>query len=82
MLSQRRCAHTGVVNFFSADEPHFSVGSVIKAERTAGYLWRCYAEPFTFVGTAADMLAAEERIADLCAQAARHHGKAQYDCAA
>jgi hypothetical protein len=82
MLSKRRCAHTGVVNFFSADEPHFSVGSVVKAERGAGYLWRCYAEPFALAGAEDDMQAAEQHIAELCARAASQQGKARYDCAA
>ncbi len=75
MLSKRRCPHTGVVNFFFADEPHFSVGSVVKAER-AGYLWRCYADPCAAVGSAADRQVAETRVAELCAQAAgrKHKG--------
>jgi len=82
MLSKRRCAHTGVVNFFSADEPLFPLGSVVKAERGAGYLWRCYAEPFALAGAEADMQAAEQRIVELCARAASQENKTRYDCAA
>jgi len=81
MLSKRRCAHTGIVNFFSADEPHFSVGSVVRTEG-AGYLWRCYAEPFAFAGAEADMQVAEQRIVELCSRAASQQSKPRYDCAA
>ena len=81
MLSKRRCAYTGVVNFFAADEPHFSVGSVVRTEG-AGYLWRCYAEPFAFAGAEADMQVAEQRIVELCSRAASQQSKPRYDCAA
>ena len=81
MLSKRRCTYTGVVNFFSADEPHFSVGSVVKTVG-AGYLWRCYAEPFALAGAEADIEAAEQRVVELCARAASQQDATQYDCAA
>jgi hypothetical protein len=71
MLSKRLCPHTGVMNFFFEAEPHFAVGSVVKAEGR-GYLWRCYADPFEAVGAEPDMTAAEERVAELCRKAAAH----------
>ena len=69
MLSKRRCPHTGVVNFFFIADPHFAVGSVVKAERS-GYLWRCYTDPCAAAGSVADMKTAEQRVVDLCRQAA------------
>lgn len=77
MLSKRRCPHTGVVNFFFAADPHFSVGSVVKAERS-GYLWRCYTDPCTSTGAVADMKTAERRVAKLCRQAAARQSEAHF----
>jgi hypothetical protein len=75
MLSKRLCPHTGVVNFFFEREPHFAVGSVVKAE--GRYLWRCYTDPFEAVGAEADIAMAEQRVADLCQKAAaRPHSSA------
>jgi hypothetical protein len=73
MLSKRLCPHTGVVNFFFVGEPHFAVGSVVKAEGR-GYLWRCYTDPFAAVGAESDIALAEKRVADLCRRAASHPG--------
>lgn len=69
MLSKQRCPHTGVVNFFFTAEPHLAVGSVVKAERS-GYLWRCYTDPCATGGTVADLKTAEQRVVELCRQAA------------
>lgn len=80
MLSQRRCPHTGVVNFYLADEPYLPVGSAVKAERS-GYLWRCYAEPFVSTGTVDDVGTAALRVAELCKAAGRSEAK-RYDEAA
>jgi hypothetical protein len=81
MLSKRRCPHTGVVNYFFADEPHFSVGSVIKAERL-GYLWRCYTEPCAATGSEVDMHAAEQRVTELCREAAARQDRTYFGQAA
>jgi hypothetical protein len=81
MLSKRRCPHTGVVNFFFATEPHLAVGSIVKAEGT-GYFWRCYTDPCSGVGSAADMKTAERRVAELCRRAAAHKHDATVDDAA
>ena len=70
MLSKRLCPHTGVVNFFFERDPHFVVGSVVKAE--GRYLWRCYTDPFEAVGAEADIALAEQRVADLCRRAAAY----------
>jgi hypothetical protein len=69
MLSKRLCPHTGIVNFYFEDEPHFAVGSVVKTEGR-GYLWRCYTDPFEAVGAEADIKLAEARVAELCRKAA------------
>jgi hypothetical protein len=37
------------MNFYFDAEPHFAVGSVVKAAGE-GYLWRCYADPFAAAG--------------------------------
>jgi hypothetical protein len=59
------------MNFFFEQEPHFAVGSVVKAEGS-GYRWRCYADPFEGVGTEKDMKSAEERVKELCRKAAAY----------
>src|SRR5262245_3692456 len=69
MLSKRLCPHTGIVNFYFDAEPHFAVGSVVKMAGD-GYLWRCYTDPCEAVRAEADMTLAEQRLADLCRQAA------------
>lgn len=69
MLSKRLCPHTGIVNFYFDAEPHFAVGSVVKMAGK-GYLWHCYTDPCAAVGAEADMTLAEQRVADLCRQAA------------
>jgi hypothetical protein len=69
MLSKRLCPHTGIVNFYFDAEPHFAVGSVVKAAGK-GYLWRCYTDPCEAVGAEDDIRAAEQRVADLCRKAA------------
>jgi hypothetical protein len=74
MLSKRRCPYTGVVNFFFTADPHFAVGSVVKAEKS-GYLWRVYADPCTAAGSVPDLSTAEQRVVELCHRAeARSNG--------
>lgn len=75
MLSKRRCPHTGVVNFFFAAEPHLAVGSIVEVEGTR-YLWRCYTDPCAAVGAETDMATAEQRVTELCRQAAAPRGDA------
>jgi hypothetical protein len=59
------------VNFFFAQEPHLAVGSIVKVEGV-GYHWRCYTDPCAGMGAEADMRSAEQRVAELCRQAAAH----------
>jgi hypothetical protein len=42
MLSKSRCPHTGVVNFFTHEDPLLAVGSVAKAGKLEGYAWHCF----------------------------------------
>jgi hypothetical protein len=70
MLSKRRCPYTGVINFYSSDDPFLPVGSVVKSEG-ARYLWRYYADPCAGVGATRDMSSAEACLTELCAEAAR-----------
>jgi hypothetical protein len=76
MLSKRLCPHTGIVNFYFDDEPHFAVGSVVKAEGK-GYLWRCYTDPCEAVGAEPDIRTAEARVAELCRKAAANQNAGQ-----
>ena len=64
MLSMKRCPHTGVVNFFDAQDPHFAVGSVTKAEGRTFYYWRCYAGSGDGAGRATDLKTAERNLAE------------------
>jgi hypothetical protein len=69
MLLKRLCPYTGIMNFYFDGEPHFAVGSVVKATGK-GYLWRCYTDPCAAVGAEDDMALAEQRVVDLCRKAA------------
>ena len=63
MLSKQSCPHTGVVNYFSRAEPHFSVGSIAPlASNHDHYCWRVYDAHRTIAGIAADMKSAERRL--------------------
>jgi hypothetical protein len=74
MLSKRHCPVTGVVNFFFEEEPHFAVGSVVRNKRASGYEWRCYTEPCSGGGLVPDMKSAEQKVAQVCHEAAaRRH---------
>jgi hypothetical protein len=77
MLSKRRCPHTGVVNFFFSADPHLAVGSIVKVEGT-GYLWRCYTDPCTAVGSEVNLKMAEQRVAESCRKAAANAGSAPF----
>lgn len=69
MLSKQRCPHTGIVNFFTVNDPFLSVGSIMKqADREDVYCWRWYDAARTITGIAADMRSAEEGLR----QAHRH----------
>jgi hypothetical protein len=60
------------MNFYFDAEPHFAVGSVVKAAAGEGYLWRCYTDPFVAAGAETRIEIAEKRVADLCRKAAAH----------
>ncbi|MDX2201720.1 MAG: hypothetical protein NW223_03150 [Hyphomicrobiaceae bacterium] len=61
MLSKRRCPYTGVVNFYSDEDPHMAVGSVV-AGNERGFFWRYYTEPFARGGLASDIGSAEREV--------------------
>ncbi len=71
MLSKRRCPYTGVINFYSSEEPFLAVGSVVKVARSR-YHWRFYADPCAGVGIAKDLGSAEARMRDLNREVKRH----------
>lgn len=69
MLSKQRCPHTGIVNFFTKNDPFLSVGSIMRhGDREDAYCWRWYDASRTITGIATDMRSAEERLR----QAHRH----------
>ena len=65
MLSMRRCEVSGVVNYFSDEDPYLSVGSVVEIRRSGVFHWRCYTDARQSSGVAPDMRTAERRIARL-----------------
>ncbi len=62
MLNRRHCPHTGIVNFFAEADPFLSVGSVIRADGSAPYHWRCYVGLETVSGAAPDLRTAERSL--------------------
>lgn len=63
MLSKQRCPHTGIVNFFTDNDPFVSVGSIMRqGDRDEIYCWRWYDAASTISGLARDMSSAEERL--------------------
>ncbi len=63
MLSKQRCPHTGIVNFFTQNDPFMSVGSIMKqGDREGAYCWRWYDASRTITGIATDLRSAEERL--------------------
>lgn len=62
MLSKHHCPHTGVVNYFTASDPHLSIGSIIKVGAAHEFHWRYYAAQRTICGIANDMRTAERRL--------------------
>lgn len=59
MLIKRRCTATGIINFYSKNEPYIAVGSVISRSNGPAYVWRYYGEDRACGGTACDMKAVE-----------------------
>ncbi len=71
MLSKRRCPYTGVLNFYSEEDPHLAVGSVV-ASAGHRYVWRYYTEPYARGGSTADMGTAEREVLAARMQAKCH----------
>ena len=59
MLIKRRCTATGVINFYSKQEPHIAVGSVISRTGPVSFIWRYHGEARPAAGTARDWRAVE-----------------------
>jgi hypothetical protein len=69
MLS-KRCPFTGIINFYSEVEPHFSVGSISAfhaGDKDEGFTWRCYTDGGMTGGVAPDLQTAERRLANFLA---------------
>jgi hypothetical protein len=62
MLLKRHCPHTGIVNFFSANEPYLSVGFVYLTASRTGFTWHCNGGADDADGLAADLKTAEARL--------------------
>jgi hypothetical protein len=70
-MTKRRCPHTGIVNFFSKADPLLAIGSVIQANATSPYVWRCYLDDQE-AGIAADISLAEDHLAHAIARSQGH----------
>lgn len=65
MLLVKRCPHTGVVNFYSKDEPFLAVASIARSSLdavTERFTWRCHAPDDSRSGFAVDQSAAERQL--------------------
>ena len=60
MLLKHRCPHTGILNFFTDNDPFMSVGSIIAIGR-GRYVWRCHLIDQR-CGTATDAMSAESHL--------------------
>jgi hypothetical protein len=60
MLLKHRCPHTGILNFFTDNDPFMSVGSIIAIGR-GRYVWRCHLIDRRG-GTATDAMSAESHL--------------------
>jgi hypothetical protein len=71
MLSSKRCPFTGIVNFFSENDPHIAIGSIARCGRPAApaptFLWRCYTSDGLSSGLAPDLATAERRLTNFLA---------------
>ena len=80
MLVKRRCTATGIINFYSKQEPYIAVGSVISRAGPVPYVWRYHGETRQAGGAAHDWKTVERAINDLHRQALR--AEADDRCAA
>lgn len=62
MLVRRRCPYTGVIDFFSDDEPHLAVGSIYESRHSGKVLWWFHLDDDTHSGEASDLTSAESQI--------------------
>lgn len=64
MLLQRRCPHTGVIDFYSDEDPHLSIGSVYKSRTGHRVLWWFHLDD-ELAGNTDDLIAAERQISGI-----------------
>ena len=62
MLIKRRCTATGVVNFFTKQEPFIAIGSVISRTGAEPFVWRYHGDMVAAGGTARDWRDVERAI--------------------
>ena len=60
MLIKRRCTATGIINFYSKNEPYIALGSAISRMNGPAYVWRYYGKDTPCGGTARDLSAVEQ----------------------
>lgn len=75
MLIKRRCTATGVINFFSKNEPFIAVGSVTTRNSEPHYIWHYHGEATSVSGVAIDWQTVE-RVMNA------HHSRARQDAQA
>jgi hypothetical protein len=69
MLIKRRCTATGVINFYSKQEPYIAIGSVISRPGPNPFIWRYYGETRPAGGAEQEWKAVERAMND-------HHRRA------
>ena len=62
MLTTRRCTATGVINFFTRQEPHIAVGTVIPRLKPEHYVWHFHGDTGPAAGLTRDLRSAENAI--------------------
>jgi hypothetical protein len=69
MLYKTRCEHTGIVNFFTREDPLISAGSIV--EKAPGrFVWRCHVGE-DLRGTAQDAGVAEAKLEEVVLRQSR-----------
>jgi hypothetical protein len=62
MLMQKRCPHTGIINFFATTDPNLAIGAATTSDRSNHVSWRFYLDDAT-AGWTRDLASAERLLA-------------------
>jgi hypothetical protein len=64
MLVQRRCPHTGGIDFYADEDPHLSIGSVYASRTGHGVLWWFHLDD-DYAGNTTDLTSAERQLSGI-----------------